>query len=300
MANQSTAVKARGSSALAFNREVAEQLRQIALLLREQKANPFRVNAYLHAADTLDHLDKNVKDILQVDGIKGLVALPAIGEGIAHSIYEYVGSGRMSRLQNLKGASDPVELFRGIPTIGKAMAERIHDELHVDSLEALENALHTGQLHKLEGLGSKRHEAIESWLHSHLDEKRRGLTPVTGTNGIPSIGLVLRVDNEYRDKASINRLPMITPKRFNPENKAWLPILHTTHQHWHFTVLYSNTARAHQLNRCKDWVVVYCYDDHQREAQYTVVNETRGSLKGRRVVRGREAEFLDYYDPGTD
>jgi len=282
----------------AFNHEVATRLREIADLLRAQQANPFRVNAYRHAADSLDNLGQNVAELMQAGGIKGLVALPGIGEGIARSIYEYVATGRMSRLQNLRGASDPVELFRTIPTVGRALAERIHDVLHVDSLEALENAVRAGQLAQVEGLGSKRREAIEAWLQMHLDQQRRPISSAPLNDG-PAVALVLRVDSEYRQQAAAAKLPMITPKRFNPENKAWLPILHTTHQHWHFTALYSNTARAHQLERTGDWVVVYFYDDHHREGQHTVVTETHGKLRGKRVVRGREAECLQYYDPAT-
>jgi len=279
----------------AFNHEVATKLRDIAELLRAQQANPFRVNAYLHAADTLDNLGQNVADLMQAKGIKGLVALPGIGEGIARSIYEYVATGRMSRLENLKGAADPVELFRSIPTIGRALAERIHGQLHVDSLEALENAVRDGQLGQVEGLGGKRSEAIEAWLQKHLDDQRRSFRPPAQGSAGPPAALILKVDNEYRQKAATGSLPMITPKRFNPENKAWLPILHTTHDHWHFTALYSNTARAHQLKRTTDWVVIYFYDDHHREGQHTVVTETHGSLRGKRVVRGRETECLQYY-----
>ena len=50
---------------------------------------------------------------------------------------------------------------------------------------------------------------------------------------------------------------MIAPKRFNPEGKAWLPVMHVTKQGWHFTALFSNTALAHQLNRTQDLVVIY-------------------------------------------
>ena len=88
---------------------------------------------------------------------------------------------------------------------------------------------------------------------------------------------------------------MIAPKRFNPRNEAWLPILHTDRNNWHFTVLYSNTARAHELGRTHDWVVVYFYDDHHQEGQHTVVTETRGSLVNKRVIRGREAECRAHY-----
>ncbi|NCF36560.1 MAG: DNA-binding protein [Gammaproteobacteria bacterium] len=279
----------------AFNHEVATRLREIADLLKSQQANPFRINAYRHAADTLDSLGQNVADLMLSEGIEGLVALPGIGEGIARSIYEYIATGRMSRLENLKGVSDPVELFRSIPTVGRALAERIHDELHVDSLEALENAARQGQLARVEGLGRKRREAIEAWLQKHLDDQRRPVRAAPVQDG-PAVKLILRVDDEYRQKAAAGKLPMITPKRFNPENRAWLPILHTTRDHWHFTALYSNTARAHQLGRTADWVVIYFYDDHHREGQHTVVTETHGSLQGRRVVRGREAECLQYYD----
>jgi len=280
----------------AFNHEVATKLREIAQLLRVQQANPFRINAYLHAADTLDNLGRNVAELMQAKGIKGLVVLPGIGEGIAHSIYEYVATGRMSRLENLRGAADPVALFRTIPTVGRVLAERIHDQLHVDSLEALEIAVRDGQLRKVEGLGSRRLEAIEAWLQKHLDEQRRQFRPAALASDVLSVELILRVDNEYRQKASADKLPRITPKRFNPEKKAWLPILHTTHDHWHFTALYSNTARAHQLGRTADWVVIYFYDDHHREGQHTVVTETHGSLQGRRVVRGRETECLQHYE----
>lgn len=103
--------------------------------------------------------------------------------------------------------------------------------------------------------------------------------------------MVLDVDAEYRDKAASGELPTIAPKRFNPTGEAWLPILHTSRDGWHFTALFSNTARAHELERTQDWVVVYFYDDdHHQEGQHTVVTETRGPLTGRRVIRGREAE----------
>lgn len=283
-----------------LNREIAVRLREIADLLREQKANPFRVNAYRHAADTLDGLGGDVSSLIQSRGIEGLVALPAIGEGIARSIYEYVATGRMSRLQSLRGESDPEALFRSIPTVGRKLAARLHEQLQVDSLEALEAAVHDGRLAAVEGLGDKRREAIETWLQKHLDEQRRKARPRRhGGGAAPPLALLLRIDSDYRREARAGKLPLIAPKRFNPEKRAWLPILHATRDGWHFTALYSNTARAHELGRTRDWVVIYYYDDHHREGQHTVVTEHRGPLEGRRVVRGREAECLDYYAPAA-
>lgn len=278
----------------AFNHQTALKLREIATLLRTQHANPFRVNAYLHAAETLDRLDRSVAELLEEKGIKGLVELPAIGDGIAHSIYEYVATGRMSRLESLRGAVDPLALLRSIPTIGPRMAERIHDRLGIDSLEALENAVRGDRLAEVEGLGAKRRQAIEAWLQQHLDRQRRP-TARSPAGEAPPVELLLRIDRDYRDRARADKLPKIVPKRFNPDNRAWLPILHATLDGWHFTALYSNTARAHDLERVFDWVVIYHYDDDHREGRHTVVTETRGELAGRRVVRGREAACREYY-----
>jgi len=59
--------------------------------------------------------------------------------------------------------------------------------------------------------------------------------------------------------------------------------------------MFSNTARAHEFGRTRDWVVIYFHADHREEGQRTVVAETHGPLEGRRVVRGREPECREHY-----
>ena len=73
----------------------------------------------------------------------------------------------------------------------------------------------------------------------------------------PTVGLLLNVDAEYRRQAAPGRLKRIAPKKFNPDGKAWLPVLSTHREGWKFTVLFSNTARAHELDKTNDWGVVY-------------------------------------------
>lgn len=63
---------------------------------------------------------------------------------------------------------------------------------------------------------------------------------------------------------------------------------------WHFTALYSNTKRAHDLDKVKDWVVIY-YRKNGAENQCTVVTSNKGDLAGKRVVRGRESECRNSY-----
>ena len=183
------------------------------------------------------------------------------------------------------------------------MAQRIYEELNIESLEALEVAAYDGRLEEVEGFGRRRIRAVRAQLNAMLTRQSRrrahrfGLMQpgrASGTPGVPSVAMLLSVDREYRHRSEFGELPRIAPRRFNPSGEAWLPILNTQRKPWTFTALFSNTARAHQLEKTDDWVVVYCERDG-REDQYTIVTETRGDLKDQRVVRGREAECRAYY-----
>ena len=114
------------------------------------------------------------------------------------------------------------------------------------------------------------------------------------------MAVLLDVDEEYRRKVRAGRLVRIAPHRFNPSGRRWLPVLHTERGPWHFTALCSNTARAHELGRTRDWVVAYFHAHHEVEGQRTIVTETHGPLSGRRVVRGRESECQVPVDRASD
>jgi hypothetical protein len=237
----------------------------------------------------VSELKEDLRDIVEKKGAEGLTELPKIGSGIAAAISEILRTGTWSQLERLRGEVEPEKLFQTVPGIGPELASLIHEALHIDTLEALEQASHDGRLESVPGIGLRRAKMIRSALESMLGRTRRRRDTVDG----PSVKLLLDVDEEYREKA--DKLPKISPKRFNPKGEAWLPILHTERDNWHFTALFSNTARAHELGKTQDWVVIYFYDNHHEEGQHTVVTETRGSLIGKRVVRGRERESLRHY-----
>ncbi|MGZ5094387.1 MAG: helix-hairpin-helix domain-containing protein [Burkholderiales bacterium] len=283
--------------ALSENRAVAAKLREAADLLQAQGANPFRVGAYRKAADTLSQLSQPVRCVFDEKGREGLEALPGIGRGLASSIAEMLITGRWAQLQRLRGETDPEKLFQVVPGIGPDLARQIHEVLHVETLEALEVASRDGSLENVPGIGPRRAAAICASLTAMLDARRamRRLRPPLPTPQAPAVPLLLDIDRDYREKAAAGTLPAIAPRRFNPGAEAWLPIMHASRDGWHFTVLYSNTARAHELGRTRDWVVVYFYDGDHAEGQHTIVTEARGTLAGRRVVRGREAECRALY-----
>lgn len=270
-----------------LNSQAAEIFRECAEILRHQSANPFRVNAYVRAANVLESLQGDVRDLLVKEGVDGLVKLPGIGKGLAAAIDEIARTGRLAQLDRLRGEASPEVVFQTLPGVGPGLARDIHDRLHVDTLEALEAAAHDGSLLTVPGIGERRAAAIRAGLAAALG---RGQARRRGHGPLPAARLLLKIDAEYRKKAAADQLPKITPRRFNPEGKSWLPILHAEREGWHFTALFSNTARAHDLGRTHDWVVIYFYDDDHRESQCTVVTETHGPMTGERVVRGREAE----------
>jgi Holliday junction resolvasome RuvABC DNA-binding subunit len=271
----------------AVNQQVASRLREAADLLQQQGANPFRVGAYRRAADTVAGLGEELEDLVEREGEEGLTALPGIGSSIAGAIQEMLRTGRWGQLERLRGTSEPETLFQAIPGVGPELSRRIHEALDVDTLEALELAAHDGRLASVPGVGPRRAAMVRAALADMLARTRpRRVRPVEE----PAVETLLDVDREYREKSAADRLSKIAPRRFNPRGEAWLPVLHTQRGGWHFTALFSNTARAHELGYVRDWVVLYFHTDRGPEGQRTVVTETRGVLAGKRVVRGREAE----------
>ena len=271
-----------------LNEQAAEIFRECAGILEHQAANPYRVNAYVRAANVLDALQDDVREILEEQGTGGLEKLPGIGRGLAAAIDEIARTGRLSQLDRLRGEASPETLFQSLPGVGSKLAEDIHETLHVDTLEGLETAAHDGSLLKVPGIGARRAAAIRAGLAALLG---RGQSRRRGREAEPPVRLLLEIDAVYRKRAAAGKLPKIAPERFNPEGKAWLPILHAERDGWHFTALFSNTARAHDLGKTNDWVVIYFYDDDHQEGQCTVVTETQGPMEGERVVRGREVEY---------
>lgn len=275
-----------------LNFRIARRLEEVAEILASQGANPFRVQAYRHAADTLRRLPRPADEIFRQEGEPGLRKLPGIGERLARSIATLLITGRLPMLDRLRGKGESGALLASVPGIGKSLAARLRRELGIDTLEELEAAAHDGRLTAITGIGNKRVAGIIDSLAARLG-RVRPIRPARKAADA-AIAEILDVDREYRDKAAAGNLPTIAPRRFNPDRDAWLPILHTIRGERHYTALFSNTARAHEMGKTGDWVILY-YDGPDGERQCTVITSQRGPLIGERIVRGRESECLEYY-----
>lgn len=277
------------------NAEIAAQLDAVAHLLRDQDADVFRVEAFRRAAETVRELDEPVRLIFDREGDAGLERLPAIGPVIARAIRSLVLTRHLPMLDRMRGELHPTSVLASVGGVGPTLAKRLEEELGVRTLEELEMAAHDGRLQQIAGFGEKRVRTVREALGGRLGRMQPPRAPGAGE---PSVHELLEVDREYREKAERGELRRIAPRRFNRTGEAWLPILHTTRHGRQYTALYSNTAQAHHLDKTADWVVLH-YDGLDGERQCTVVTATRGALRGRRVVRGREAECAREY-PTSD
>lgn len=278
------------------NDHVAGRLEEIAELLEAQDANAFRVRAYRNAAKTLRRLDRQIHEIVVDEGLPGLIRLRGIGRSLAHSIDQLTRTGRLSLLDRLRGEDAAERMFATVPNIGPKMAGRIHEHLGIETLGELQIAANDGRLAAVPGMGAKRVRGVRESLagrfrRGDFRENFKKRPPFDE----PPIAELLDIDRQYRHMDQLDRLPKIAPRHFNPTGQAWLPILHTGRADRHYTALYSNTARAHELGTTHDWVVIY-RDDDDGHGQWTVITAGYGKLRGQRIVRGREAACGEHYE----
>lgn len=281
---------------LPHNEDLAEVFEETARLLEAQGANPYRVNAYRRGAETLRGLPQLAAHLLNTEGTVGLIRLPAIGRSLAHAIEKIVRTGRLPLLERLRGEETAEHQFATVPDIGSVLAHRIHQHLGIETLAELQAAAADGRLAKVPGMGLKRTRAVRESLAGRFRQDAFNETNLSRPmEDDVTVRELLEIDEEYRRMEACDELPRIAPRRFNPTQDAWLPILHTQREDRHYTALYSNTARAHAMGTTHDWVIIF-RDDQQAHGQWTVITAQYGRLRGRRLVRGRESECQEFYD----
>ncbi|HVR75330.1 MAG TPA: helix-hairpin-helix domain-containing protein [Planctomycetota bacterium] len=284
------------------NFALARDLEETADLLQTREEDRFRVMAYRRAAGVVRSLDVPVREIHGGGGLEALSSLPHIGEGLAKAIETWLNTGSIGIQVRLREEKAKESVLESIPGMGPKLARRICEHLGELSLEDLEMALHDGRLSRVPGLGRRRLRMIEDHLEArlaHLDRPPEDPPPGAARRGVksapaPGVGEILDVDREYREGAASGKLPRLAPRRWNPTREPWLPVLHARRGAREYRAIFSNTARAHELGRTRDWVIVAVTDGRYRR-QWTVVTESQGDLAGKRVVRGRERECLEHY-----
>jgi DNA polymerase (family 10) len=93
------------TSTVLSNAEIADRLASLAQLLSTQKENPYKVKAYHRAAARIRNLAESLDEMVHRD--EDLTQFAGIGTAIASAIGEIVKTGRLAKLEKLRGEARP-------------------------------------------------------------------------------------------------------------------------------------------------------------------------------------------------
>src|ERR1700683_774738 len=158
-----------------LNEEVAGLLREYAELTQITGGDVFRARNYEKAARSVRG---SGEDISQLD-VKGLRAMPGGGASIAAKIAEYLSTGRIAALDQLRAKipAGVLELTK-VPGLGPKRALQLNHDLGVSSVDELAAAVQAGRLEGLGGFGARREERIASGIEVYRQGRERVLLDV--------------------------------------------------------------------------------------------------------------------------
>ncbi len=140
------------------NEEIVWLLESISRLLALKGDSGFRVRAYDEAARTIGGMEEDIEDVHRAGR---LTSIRGIGPSIAGKIAEYLDTGRLGYLEDLKQQVAPAaaELL-DVPSIGPARARELYQSLGIASIAELEQAAREHLLAGLPGIGEKLEQRI--------------------------------------------------------------------------------------------------------------------------------------------
>lgn len=140
-----------------LNQEIAQIFRKISEILELKDENPFRIRAYLRAAQNIENLTEDIQVLVEGKRLK----IPGIGQDLAGKIEEIVKTGKLEFYEKLK-KTIPLGLLEilNIPGVGPKKAKLLYDKLGIDSVPKLETAAKNHKLREIFGLKEKTEENI--------------------------------------------------------------------------------------------------------------------------------------------
>jgi DNA polymerase (family 10) len=159
------------------NSDIAEKLVKMADLLEIKGENQFRVRAYRTAAQTVNNLSDNIRDMLE-DG-KDLSQLPGIGKDLAGKIKEVTEKGTFKDLKKIEKKVPPeLSDIMGISDLGGKRVKKLHNELDIKNMEELKKAAQDGRVREIPGFGEKTEKSILEGIERFESSRGRFLLSV--------------------------------------------------------------------------------------------------------------------------
>ncbi len=157
------------------NEEVAGLLREYAELIQITGGDVFRARNYEKAARSVRGW---ADDVGQLDA-NGLRAIPGVGASIAAKITEFLATGRIAALEELRARiPDGVLELTRVPGLGPKRALQLSRELGVSSVDDLAAAITAGRLEGLAGFGARSEERLASGIEVYRQGRERILLDV--------------------------------------------------------------------------------------------------------------------------
>jgi len=152
-----------------INLKLARIFYEMSEIYQFQKVK-WKPQAYIIAGQTLESLNKNLKDLYKQGGQKAIEALPGIGPAIAQKIIEYIQTGKVKHHEELKNSVPKgIYTIMKLQGVGPKKAEIFYNKLGIKSKTDLEQALKKHKLSNLPGFKEKSEqnliEAIELSKH---------------------------------------------------------------------------------------------------------------------------------------
>lgn len=142
------------------NQRIANLFRSMADLLATQRANPYRVRAYRHAADSLLALEEDVAAVAQR---RGLEEIEGIGKDLAGKIRECLETGTIRAYEELKTPLPPeVKDWAKLPGLSDSLVTYLYFRLGIRTLADLEQLIRSHLLRTLPGFSGSETLLLEA------------------------------------------------------------------------------------------------------------------------------------------
>jgi len=146
-----------------INQELSEIFNTIADALEFKGENPFKINAYRKASRILKDFSENLREFSEDHP---LTCISGIGDGIAKKIKEYIATGKVSKLEEVR-KDIPAGIFEmvRIQYLGPKTLKLAYEKLGVGSLKQLKKVINDGSLSRIPGMGPRKVERIMDAIH---------------------------------------------------------------------------------------------------------------------------------------
>lgn len=150
------------------NQHLATLFRSMADLLSAQRANPYRVRAYRHAADALLALEEDVAVVAQRQGLE---EIDGIGTDLAKKIEEFLETGKIRSYEELKTPlPEEVKSWATLPGLSDSLVSYLYFRLSIKTLPDLAQLIQSHLLRTLPSFSGSEEtllQAVQQRIQNH-------------------------------------------------------------------------------------------------------------------------------------